>query len=819
VTAGDRGWLFSGLFLTTLASLMLEVLDSRLLSVLTWYHLAFLSVSVAMLGMSSGAIFVYLGGDRFQGERARGALTGYGLGLALSIALSHIAILTIPVSTIKDLAPMEIASLAVTTVFLTVPFFLSGIVVTIALTRVGSRIGMLYGFDMLGAAAGCLLVVALMNQLDLSSSAFATAAVAAGAACCFAKLAGSRRRLAASLALLIVLAGGSLWNASTEPRVAVRFAKDKFLHAGWLQASYWNTHSFVLARYPQRGGPPYWGAGKGAGGVIVESTGLLIDADAGTAMTRWDGDVGSLGWTQYDVTSLPYHLRRGDVAIIGVGGGRDVLTALWGGSSSITGIEINGILVDLLEGQARSYAGIADRDDVRLVHDEARSYLSRTQDRFDVIQMSLIDTWAATGAGAFALSENGLYTLEAWKVFLERLKPGGLLSVSRWFAPDDVSETSRLLALAVAALLERGIEDPSSHLALLSVGSVATLIVGPTPFSSQDVEKIRDLARRFEFEVRALPGFVSPDERIHAIASSRTRAQLEDATADPNYDYSPPTDDRPYFFNILKPGSFHRAAQIEGFGVAGVVVGNSRATSTLVALFGIASVLVAVIILAPLALAGRPALPPVTFFWSIAYFSLIGFGFMLVQVPLLQRFAVYLGHPTYTFSVILFSMILFAGLGSLVSDRLRIERSRWHAGIPIGVAASLTALTVALQPVFDATLSLELSERVIVTIGLTAPSSFLAGFCFPFGMRMVSRVSEDATAWMWGINGACSVLASILAVGISLWAGIHTSLFLAAALYLTLAGVAWRLEGDTRPGVGRERHERTEAPGDFGVAR
>jgi len=515
-------------------------------------------------------------------------------------------------------------------------------------------------------------------------------------------------------------------------------------------------------------------------------------------MTRWDGDVGSLGWAQFDVTSLPYHLRSGDVAVIGVGGGRDILTALWGGSTSVTAIEVNGILVDLLEGRARHYARIADRPEVRLVHDEARSYLSRTPARFDVIQMSLTDTWAATGAGAFALSENGLYTLEAWKVFFERLKPGGVLSVSRWFSPADVSETSRLLALAIGALLEHGIEEPAAHVALLSVDSVATLLVSITPFSSRDVETLREVARRYEFAIRVLPGSPSPHERLRDIAGSRSWAELDAATADPRYDYTPPTDDRPYFFNILKPGSFHRVDEIGGFGVGGVLVGNSRATTTLVALFGIAICLVAGIIVTPLLRAGPPRMGGAAFAWSALYFALIGLGFMLVQVPFLQRFSVYLGHPTYTFSVVLFSMILFAGLGSLLSDRLSIDGRTWHVGIPIGIAASLAGLVVALQSVFDATLPLGLPVRCLVAAGLMAPTSLLAGFCFPFGMRLVDRVARDATAWMWGINGACSVLASILAVGISLWAGIHVSLLLAATLYLALAGVAWRIDRATR---------------------
>jgi len=795
---GERGWLFGGLFLTTLATLMLELLDSRLLSVLTWYHLAALAVSLAMLGMSAGAVFVFLGGARFQGPEARRALARYSLVFVLAVAVAHVANLCIPVSMARGLAAMDIAPLAVTTAVLAVPFFLSGVVVTLALTRVGSRIGLLYGFDLLGAAAGCLLVIPLLNHWDLSSAVFATAAIAAAGACCFARLAPAPRPWRAPALLFGVLLGGAFLNAGSERPLGILYAKDKYLHASRVQFSRWNTHSYVMAWFPGAGAPIYWGAGKGSDAFRVEMTGLTIDADAGAVMTRWDGRRESLAWALYDVTSLPYHLRSGDAAVIGVGGGRDVLSALAGGSTSVTGIEVNGILLDLLRGSHRDYTRIADRSDVMLVHDEARSYLSRTDERFDVIQMSLTDTWAATGAGAFALSENGLYTLDAWSVFLDRLKPGGLFSVSRWFSPDHVSETSRLLALAVATLLRRGAESPSEHIALVTSGSVATLLVSGAPMAAGDVARILEVAGRLGFQPRLLPGHGSPFEALERIANSRSFGELESAIADPHYDYSPPTDDHPYFFNILRPGSFYRIARLEGFGVGGVVFGNIRATTTLVVLFGIAAFLVTAIILGPLLRSGRPDMGGAAFGWSLLCFASVGLGFMLMQVPFLQRFSVYLGHPTYALSVILFSMILFAGLGSLVSDRLRIDDRDWHVALPIGVALLLLLLVLAVQPVFDATIGLGLPARCLIAVGLTAPPSFLAGFCFPLAMRIVGRVSGDASAWMWGVNGAFGVVGSILAVATSLWLGIQTSLTLAAAAYAAFAGFAWRLERVTR---------------------
>jgi hypothetical protein len=206
-----------------------------------------------------------------------------------------------------------------------------------------------------------------------------------------------------------------------------------------------------------------------------------------------------------------------------------------------------------------------------------------------------------------------------------------------------------------------------------------------------------------------------------------------------------------------------------------------------VLLFAIATLLVVAIIIWPLMRAGLPAMSASSFAWSVAYFSAIGFGYMLIQIPFLQRFSVYLGHPTYTLSIILFSMILFTSIGSLLSDRLPVDRHRWVLKLPIAIAVSIMLLTIALQPIIDATIDLELPARSLIVIACTAPVAVLLGFCFPIGMNLVGRVSADAAAWMWGINGACGVLASIAAVAVSMWLGIHTNLILAAAIYALLS--------------------------------
>jgi hypothetical protein len=458
----------------------------------------------------------------------------------------------------------------------------------------------------------------------------------------------------------------------------------------------------------------------------------------------------------------------------------------------VTGVEINTSFVKALTGQYRAFTGIADHPGVRIVNDEARSYLSRSGDHFDTLQMSLIDTWAATGAGAFTLTENGLYTREGWRVFLHVLAPTGVFSVSRWYEPNAFSETTRLLSLGVASLIDLGVNDPREHMVLATSGHIATLMVSPSPFTAADSAALQAAADRYGFAIRVSPWREADDESFRRIAHATTMPGLMAATAHPDLDFSPPSDSRPFFFNMLKPRAFwHR----QSLAVGGVANGNLLATSTLFVLLAVVAVLIAAIVGGPLALMGRPVMPRGTFGAALAYFACIGVGFMCIQIPLLQRLSVYLGHPTYTFSIVLFTMILSAGLGSVWSDRIDVWKSRVLRALPVGIAALILLDAVLMPIVLDGTLAFGLAGRTMVAVAFVAPLACVIGCCFPIGMRLVRGHSESVTAWMWGVNGAAGVLASIVAVMISMWLGIGANLIVAAVLY---ASLAWPLRRLTR---------------------
>ena len=803
----QRRWLYAGLFASTFATLLVEILDARLLSVLTWYHLSFLAVSLAMLGMAAGAVRVFLAKDMQEPVEAMRRLPGLTEAFALSIVASHLLVLCIPIPALNRFSVMEVVAIAAVTAVLALPFFFSGMVVTIALTRSTGPIGKLYAWDLAGAAGACVAVVPLLDsgRFNVTSLMIAAAAAAALGAFCFARLQSRIRiRPVLAAALLIVVA---IWNGSNMERLEVAFPKNRqfWMATPTFEATRWNSHSFVILQKPVQESNFLWGPGKLTPTRPATLAWMAIDGEAGTPITQWDGNVNSLDWVQHDVTALPYHLRRGSAAIIGTGGGRDVLSAIWGRSESILGIDVNGAVLDFLSRKHREFAGIASRPEVELVHDDARAFLTRSTRRFDVIQMSLIDTWAATGAGAFTLSENGLYTVDGWKVFLSRLKSTGVFSVSRWFSPNNVSETHRLLALAVASMLELNVRRPVDHLLLVTRDRTATLLTSLSPFTADDEAVVRRIVEAEGFTIQASPWTGGSNPRVDRIARSTTPAELALATEDPDFDYSPPTDERPFFFNMLKPRSFARVYTLPR---GGVMWGNIRATATLVLLFVIALLLVIAIIIWPLIASGRPTLPAGVFTWSVSYFCGIGIGFMLVQIALLQRFSVFLGHPAYTFSVTLFSMILFAGIGSYASDSVVPRVRRLEVVLPIAAGLIIVATALIAGPATHALGGASLTVRVITVVGLLAPVATILGFFFPTGLRAVGNLSPAATAWMWGVNGACGVLGSVVAVAISMWIGIQANLLGAAFIYVGLlvplavlrsSAVSSRVDLDTRP--------------------
>ncbi len=778
---------YLGLFFVALATVMYEIVLTRIFSVTMWYHFAFVAISVAMFGMTVGAIIVYLRPAFFTQERVAEHLTLGAVLFAVSAVVSFVISLFVPFD--GEVTIGGLLSTGLTYAIIAVPFVFSGICVALALTKFPQRVGKLYACDLIGAATGCLLVIVTLNVTDGPTAVIAVGAFAGLAAVVFGVRASPRLRRA-SVAVALVLgafaAAHTVLVRDESPLVRLQWVKGRAEPRALYEK--WNSFSrvTVFGDPTQPTAPAGWGvsaAFRPERGVRQLS--LLIDASAGTVLTGYDGNPADLEHLKYDVTNLVHYVRQGArVLVIGVGGGRDVLSAVLFGQRSVLGVEINQDIIGTVNGKFGGFTGHLDRlPQVRFVNDEARSYIARQTERFDIIQISLIDTWAATSAGAFVLTENSLYTAEAWKLFLDRLSPNGILAVSRYHFRSRPDETYRLTSLAHAALTRAGVTDPRPHIVIVKqidasgrtpVG-IATMLVGRAPFSDRDLDTIEAVAQKMQFEVVLSPRF-SADDTFTTLASADDPRRF---LASFPVNIAAPTDDSPFFFHTLRLRNvFDRAKSGQELDHI-----NMKAVSVLGALLVVVVVLTGLCIVVPLAMTTeradlRGSVPLLVFFGSI------GLGFMFVEISQLQRLIVFLGHPTYSLSVVLFSLLVSSGVGSYLTSMIE---GRGATGPAVRLFLLLLAVLFVFGIVSPGVIrgyqESTTPVRVLLVTAMLSPLGLLMGMAFPLGMRLASGRTPRLTPWLWGINGATSVCASVLAIVIALSSSISAAFWTGVGCY------------------------------------
>jgi len=792
---------FAGVFLLSLSVLESELILTRLFSVALWYHFAFMAVSVSLLGIAVGGARA----DRAPEPAAAAlapALARAARRYAIGLLVALLVLLGVPF--IYRVSLGALVSLLLIYAGATVPFYFAGNLLAVLFRARAGAIGALYAADLAGAGAGALLAVPLLDAVSAPSALVVSAAVAAAASALFAigpDAASSRGdRRAGSLLAAGLLAVALL--GETTPMLRLDFAKDRLQED--LLLDRWNALARVTVA-PR--GTPNWGTSERYKGPRPETLWLKIDSEAGTPITRWDGDPAKVDALRYDITAFAYHMRPGGRAlVIGPGGGRDVLTALIMGARAVTAIEINPAIVDAVRVDFGDYAGhLYDDPRVDVVVAEGREHLRRTAERYDVIQASLIDTWAASAAGAYVFSEANLYTREAFGEYVERLTDSGILTVSRWHFKDLPTETLRITALATRALLDRGVADPSAHILLVKRTTwdwahrlseprdgIGTLLVKRTPFSREEVAHARQVAETLDFQVLVAPGG-GGDPLFERLVSSRDPEEF--AKTYP-VDVSPPTDERPFFFYMLRLRDLPRWVGGAPF-EQGVLRNNVRAVFVLFALLVIVLALSLAFLLAPLRRAARGA-PPAS---ALMYFAAIGLGFILVEIPLIQRLILYLGHPLYALSVVLAGLLVGAGAGSLLSARLTIAGAR-RALLALLVLVALA--TVGMPRLLAATLGAPGAARVALSLALLLPLGLAAGTPFPLGVRLLGAAGARWVPWMWAVNGAFSVLASVLAMVLAMSFGFGAPLGAGFAAYAVAAAIAHRTSAfaaDARAGA------------------
>ena len=760
------------------ATLSYQILITRFFSVMLYYHFAFAAISLAMLGLTRGAMEVYGKPERYAPERVAVEFARHASWFAITGVGAMIVFLCVPL-----LIPDEyvMVTLALATVAFVSPFTESGVCITLLLTRLPYGGGWLYAADLAGAALGCLGVIFLLLVVDPVSATLGIAALAAAAGWTVARGSGDIRSLRLSGAVALTLAAAAILHTGLE--VSGKSHLGVFWAKGTEQVGTlferWNTYSRVRVTALGEGTPTGWGFAHKPE-TKIEQNRLDIDADAATGITRNDGDLGKLSYLKDDVINGAYLVQpAADVAVVGVGGGRDVLSGLFFGARHIHGIEINPAIFEVLTDKFADFSGHLDRQPgVSLVNAEARSYINHSPDRYDLVQISLIDTWAATAAGGLTLTENRLYTVEAWGDFYRSLKPGGLLSVSRWYDPNDHrGEFYRLVAIAASALQRKGVPkaDLPNHVIALNVGNIVTVITRPDALTSAEWQgaRTRLLAQGFKI-------LLGPDVAFDAVTSTLMSGNADAAFyASLPLNVTPSTDDNPFFFYTARFGDFFGNPQ-------SALSNNNAAISMTLMLIVFALGACLYYIAGPfIRLAKRMPLSVLT--PPVAYFCAIGMGFMLIEISQMQRLMVFLGHPVYGLSVVLFTILFFSGVGSTTVGA-QIPRP---GAVVARVAALLATLAAAglLTPFVTGWARSEATDvRIVLSVLLLAPPAFCMGMMFPIGLSIWRRHS-DLLPFFWSANGITSMLASVLGMALSIEFGIARTYTLGVCLYGVCAAI------------------------------
>lgn len=765
-TTGERrSWpqIYFGVAVTTLATLLLELSLTRVFSVVFYYHFAFLAISVALFGLGAGGVFSYVvagwPGSLFQKLGAIAGVNGVVIVACLKFLLSQNG---------------SLMSFKLMVVYFAcaVPFLLSGTILSLVIASTVERVDKVYFFDLMGAAAGCAVLVKLLDWIGGPNTVIVAAVLFAVSGAVWFNMARSARGRIIAVSLALLLVALITYNAKKH-LIDVRFAKGMELTGE--EFVRWNSFSRIALRPEQPGS---------------SMKSIVIDADAATGIAKFDFE----HLTEQERVDLrfhgpafPYLLRPGaKTLVIGPGGGWDVSRALASGSKDITGVEINPIIAKtIMREKFPQYSNrLYFRPEVRLFVEDGRSFVRRSNERYQVIQATLVDTWASTAAGAFALSENNLYTTDAFRDYLLHLTDDGVMAFTRWgFMPP--RESLRVVALARDALAQLGQNDAAKHIIVVREnveklegwGAQDTILVSRKPFPEQDVTTILGSLLPAHMQAIYYPG-TSQDTPFRDLLLASDPNKFYDSY---QFDVRPVSDDRPFFFYTVQPRDLWRFFTSRERESA-----DYKINKALPLLYGLVavSIVATLIILAlpPLVLGQRLQREPGTT-GGLLYFLFIGAGYILIQVALIQKFVLFLGHPTYALTVIIFSMLVFSGLGSFFSRRVIGDSQGRLSSLMLLIAGLIVLLAFVVTPVTSSGVGLPFALKVAISVALIAPPAFAMGMPFPTGLTRLERAMPSAVRWAWSINAASSVLGSAAAIFLAIYLGLQTTLTIGGALY------------------------------------
>ena len=781
---------YLGIFCISLATLLLELAFTRVLAVASWYHFAFLIISMALLGFGTSGVVLTLWGWMRERASIDHSLAALSLIFGCVVFIAYWLMQKIPFNPFLLLSDhRQFLFMPLYYVVVAAPFFCSGLTIGLLLFRGRQKANRLYAADLIGAGVGCAAIALIMPIFGGSGSVMVAAALGFLAAAVFGF--AEARGLAVAEIVLAVLALPLALTADQLIPISAKAAKHHPLQpkGGVPLYTAWNTFSRVdvygLPATPERGWPD-------------SGFSIMIDGgSAGTGIGDLSGGVGNyLTRPEYRPTGVAYVGKtKPNVLILGSGSGREVLEALDFGAQSITAVEINPIITDVVTRRMRAHwGGLFEQPGVTLITGEGRNFLRRSKEKYDVIISIQTMTAAAVTSGAMALSESYMLTREAFGDYLDHLTPTGVILMTR-----PVNQLVKMFATVREVFEERGLENPASHLLAFN-GPLAPyghqlfnegLLFKKSPWTKDELQVVAGrlgIGRPNEWYGHSaqiyFEPFNVPETPIEIFSEVLAAPNLRTFYAAHREDYVPATDDRPFFNQIIRWGAlrpkdfgFFRA------GTYGSVIGQPVAEVMLVVMLIQSSAIAAILIMLPLSSFARQGLKILRPWTFLVYFAGLGLGFIMIEIVLIQRFLLFLGEPIYTFSVVLASLLVFSGVGAGLVGQFRDARVSlgW---IILAILLVLLLAAVGSPWILTSALGLPLLPRIAIVVAMLAPLGVVLGMPFPIGLRVVAIEAPTFIPWAWGVNGFFTVIGCIGASILGMAFGFTAVLAISGACYL-----------------------------------
>jgi spermidine synthase len=789
---------FIAIGLLSACVLAYEVLLTRLFSIVLWHYFAYMIISAAMLGYGASGTLLTLLKEKIAAH----------FGAAYFIAAAALAVLMpaafllaqqIPYNPLELLwDSTQPAKLLAVYLLLMLPFFCGGLGIGLVFSHFGQQASRIYAFDILGAGVGSLGVIGalfLLQPNQVLSALTALALLAAAIAAVELKM--GAKWLPVFFAVLAVLA----LVAMPAQQIHLSPYKDLSQAMNIAGARVVEERSSPLGQItvventlvPLRDAP---GMSLNATLEPPPQLGVYVDGNGPSALTRFDGNLAPLAYLDQLTSALPYHVLASDqrkparVLVLGAGAGSDVMQALYHGIAAVDAVELDRNVSELLLQRFNDYTGnLYNHPGVKIYAAEARGFVNNSRERYDLIQVALLDSFGTASAGLYGMSENYLYTVEAMQAYLSRLTSSGVLAITRWLTlpPRDAL---KLFATAVTALERNGVANPAARLVMIRGWKTVTLLLMNNDFTAPQITALREFCRTRSFDVAYYPGMRAIEANrynmlaqayFHEGAVALLSPQRQEFIEQYKFYIEPATDDRPYFFRFFKWNSAAELFSLRGQG--GMSLFDWSYPLLVVTLVQAVAASM-VLILLPLALSRcRRSLPSVP---VALYFLTIGFAFMFMEIAFIQKFVLFLSHPLYAVAVVLCAFLIFAAAGSWLAGNWKM--AHWHAAnkveLAVSVMGAVALLYLAILPgLFHALIHLPDTVKIIISVALIAPLAMCMGVPFPTAMTRLAKMGGDAIPWAWAVNGFASVVGAVLATLLAIHLGFAAVILLAVLFY------------------------------------